>query len=161
MNKKVIIIGVIGALLSTIFILGCFLDDKHVSEVTIPEESTIDLTVGVGSVMLRDGVLAFENWYAFVPGEYIQTVDVDVILYDKEGKTAYQIPTSYYENEEVESLYDGSAYRLRYSGFQAYVLESDIENRDYSIILYYNTNDHDGYYYTGYGINAGGELYEE
>lgn len=161
MNKKICVIGIIGILLSFGFAFVCFYDDKHVVEVTIPNENTINLVVGAGTVQSSKDVIALENWYAYVPDEYIETVDMDVILYDEKNNKAYQIPTSYYENTDIETDSKSQENRLRYSGFQAYVLKKDIDKTDYRIILYYNNNHHDAYYDTGYGITAGGELYEE
>jgi hypothetical protein len=53
--------------------------------------------------------------------------------------------------------------RLELSGFNAVVPGDKIglDETSYDILLYYNSNDDDIYYYTGYELQQGGVLYEE
>jgi hypothetical protein len=162
-NKVIAGIFICGVAAALGFMVLCGLEDGRIVEINAPSESTGELTVVPGSVYVEDGAVIFKNWYAFVPDEYISTFDINVVLKDRETGECLEIPTILAISEDIYDLYDREDLRLELSGFNAVVPGDKIglDETSYDILLYYNSNDDDIYYYTGYELQQGGVLYEE
>lgn len=171
MKRKVVsLICIIGGMLSILFMLACWWDDKQIESVDVPDEDTIELVVEPGEVKLKGNELVFENWMAYSTEEYISTFNTKLVLKDDATGESIALPTSMQRNGDIyEDGYPNSEYyrsledlRIDLGCFTSNVPLSqlDLDTTTYSVIIYYDNNDDDAYYHTGYRIGQGGVLYE-
>lgn len=140
------------------FIAISALEDARVWET---EDIIVTENSGVSCTLQQPDMgeyITFNDCYAEIPGEYISSWDVTVVLKEKDLAKGIYIPTympastmdinTYHKNE-------GNYVRTAFSANVA-ADKLSLDNTDYDILLYYNNNDRDIYVDTGMDLTKEG-----
>ncbi len=156
--KRIVQIILIGGVLSVLFMVLCGYEDGRVKTVSLPvTESTEEFEFSVGEVTVGD-VVVIRDAYIFIPGEKIGNFDVRVILRSVSTGECLEIPTISNPDTIICDMYNDYQNNLERAVFSANVKSDklDLNNTDYDIIIYYNNDGLNDYYFTGYKLTAGG-----
>lgn len=102
--------------------------------------------------------ITFNNCYAEIPGEYISSWDVTVVLKARDSAKGIYIPTYMPDSAMDINTYHRNEGNYVRTAFSANVAANklSLDNTDYDILIYYNNNDRDIYVDTGMDLTKEG-----
>ena len=157
-GKQVLVVTIVLCICAIAFTLLSAFDDAKTEErgqVSVSEGTGI--VFDLGDVTMGE-YIRFDNGYALMQGNSIQTWDIDVVLEDEASGEAVAIPTYMVETETAKSYFAEGDTTYNRAGFAANVKRDRLELNDhtYKVLLYYNNNEADIYVDTGYILTEKG-----
>jgi len=140
------------------FIFVCALEDARVwntDEIALAENSGVSYSIGQLTV---GDYITFDSCYAEIPGEYISSWDVTVVLKAPDEATGLYIPTYMADSATDINTYHKNEGNYVRTAFSANVKADklSLNNTDYDILLYYNNNQKGIYIDTGLDLTKEG-----
>ncbi len=140
------------------FVAVCALEDARVWEtedIALTENSGVSCSI---DKLTMGDIITFDSCYAEVPGEYISSWDVTIVLRSPDEANGLYIPTYMADSATDINTYHKNEGNYVRTAFLANVKADklSLDSTDYDILIYYNNNGKGIYIDTGRDLTKEG-----